>query len=323
MRARRVLVVAGVGLVAYRIRQRGWRLVEHDLVDHPLMTLWPRLGDWLHDRDEPEAEDWRADLWARTEGQLLANVRRCVGCGCTDLAACTPPCSWAQLDPPVCSACEARSTVLPSRTVQRLGEDLAGQYSATTEQAAAVIARQAHVDPSLGTAMELVAQHLADTLEAAKAKVVEQGGDPDEWSFHLDDRAPLGVIRVLAVPPTFEKVVGGLCSLWPSGRDQLEGHYRADTLGADAFNRADEGGVPYDSVSQQVAIEQSLRTNRLRFDGRDPLPHQGGPDPDGVYHQGRMADCTDPVCQRGPRATLVWTERASTELADLEQEDLT
>lgn len=309
MRARRVLVVAGVGLVVYRIRQRGWRLVEHDLVDHPLMTLWPALGDWLHDRDELDGPIEDVDEWE------LA----CIGCGCTDLAACDPPCSWAQLDPPVCTACEARSTVL-----ERAGQDLADAFTADEDEAAYRVASGLEVDPKMGEAFQAVADALAATIEQAKAKVVEQGGNPDEWTFHLDDRAPLGVIRVLAVPPTFEKIVGGLCSsLWPSGRDQLEGHYRADTLGADAFNRADEGGVPYDSVAQQVAIEQSLRTNRLRFDGRDPLPHQGGPDPEGVYHQGRMADCTDPVCQRGPRATLVWTERASTELADLEQEDLT
>lgn len=53
----RTLLAAGAGaLVAYRIRQRGWRLVEHDLVDHPLMTLWPSLGDRLHDRDEPDPQ---------------------------------------------------------------------------------------------------------------------------------------------------------------------------------------------------------------------------------------------------------------------------
>lgn len=213
MRSCRVLAAAGVVLVAVRIRQRGWRIVEHDLIDHPLMTLWPALGDRLHDRDEPDvdekgydellaeltdvrhkhaAETWRLiaaetrdpshldDLEARNNGsgfnhvegrydrrlaeiitrrraELVAlgddegdewhpseadwavmrswetdgtlppddfvqeltddltvpvDVRRCIGCGCTDNAACDPPCAWAQLDPPVCTTCHGRSTVI-------------------------------------------------------------------------------------------------------------------------------------------------------------------------------------------------------------------
>lgn len=31
----------------------------------------------------------------------------CIGCGCTDDAACPGGCSWASLDPPICSACRA------------------------------------------------------------------------------------------------------------------------------------------------------------------------------------------------------------------------
>lgn len=29
----------------------------------------------------------------------------CIGCGCTELAACPGGCSWVSLDPPVCSGC--------------------------------------------------------------------------------------------------------------------------------------------------------------------------------------------------------------------------
>lgn len=31
----------------------------------------------------------------------------CIGCGCTEDAACRGGCSWVSLDPPVCSACRA------------------------------------------------------------------------------------------------------------------------------------------------------------------------------------------------------------------------
>lgn len=29
----------------------------------------------------------------------------CIGCGCTELAACPDGCSWVSLDPPICSGC--------------------------------------------------------------------------------------------------------------------------------------------------------------------------------------------------------------------------
>lgn len=32
-------------------------------------------------------------------------MRACVGCGCTDDRACPGGCSWASLDPPLCSTC--------------------------------------------------------------------------------------------------------------------------------------------------------------------------------------------------------------------------
>lgn len=273
MRARTVLVLAGAGLVAYRIRQRGWRLVEHDLVDHPLMTLWPALGDRLHDRDEDEFDP-------NDPGP------RCIGCGCTDLAACDPPCWWAQLDPPVCSACEARSTVLPAP-----GFDPVEQ---------------------IDTAHQAIAAAMEATMQDAIDQVVAKGEDPEEWTFRLDERAPLGVIRIVGM--RIAEWPRGPLELWPTGRRKIAGHYRADTLGADAFNRADEGGAPSESVAQQVAIENSLGRKGC-------LPHEGGDDPTGSYHQGRMADCTDPVCQRGPRTTVVWTERASDELLAIEQQE--
>ena len=30
-----------------------WRYVVHNLVAHPLLVLWPRVGGWLHDRVSP------------------------------------------------------------------------------------------------------------------------------------------------------------------------------------------------------------------------------------------------------------------------------
>ncbi len=33
--------------------------------------------------------------------------RDCITCGCTDLRACAGGCSWASINPPVCSRCTA------------------------------------------------------------------------------------------------------------------------------------------------------------------------------------------------------------------------
>lgn len=32
------------------------RWVVHNLIAHPLLVLWPRLGEWLHDATAPEPE---------------------------------------------------------------------------------------------------------------------------------------------------------------------------------------------------------------------------------------------------------------------------
>lgn len=72
------------------------------------------------------------------------------------------------------------------------------------------------------------------------------------------------------------------------------GHYRAGTWGADLLNRTSEGGgdggepIP---VGQHTAMVATLRTKN---GGR--LPHEGGRDPHGVWHDGRMADCPDTDC---------------------------
>jgi hypothetical protein len=31
----------------------GWRWVLHNLVAHPLLVLFPPLGEWLHDHTDP------------------------------------------------------------------------------------------------------------------------------------------------------------------------------------------------------------------------------------------------------------------------------
>ena len=36
----------------------GPRWWVHNLVAHPLLVLWPRVGVWLHDRTEPSAVRW-------------------------------------------------------------------------------------------------------------------------------------------------------------------------------------------------------------------------------------------------------------------------
>lgn len=51
-------------------------------------------------------------------------MRACVGCGCTDLAACDPPCWWVETDPPLCSTCEANPGTL-RRDLRDVGQALA------------------------------------------------------------------------------------------------------------------------------------------------------------------------------------------------------
>ena len=48
-------VAAGVQIV--RAVCEDWRLAEHDLIDHPLMAIWPELGHPLHNRHFPEDGD--------------------------------------------------------------------------------------------------------------------------------------------------------------------------------------------------------------------------------------------------------------------------
>lgn len=44
--------------------------------------------------------------------QTPATRRSCRVCGCTDYAACSPPCSWIEAD--LCSACRDLTTVVPT-----------------------------------------------------------------------------------------------------------------------------------------------------------------------------------------------------------------
>lgn len=44
----------------------------------------------------------------------------CVGCGCTDLNACQPPCWWAKRNPPICSTCDAAGIVGPGSLLEDL-----------------------------------------------------------------------------------------------------------------------------------------------------------------------------------------------------------
>lgn len=48
---KRILLVVLALLVARAVQRDGWRVAEHDLVDHPLMALAPALGLRIHDRD--------------------------------------------------------------------------------------------------------------------------------------------------------------------------------------------------------------------------------------------------------------------------------
>ena len=62
----------------------------------------------------------------------IACVIECVICGCTDAQPCVDeitgqPCTWAQLDPPICSAC-----------ADQPGENLVQAY--TEAEASAIIA---------------------------------------------------------------------------------------------------------------------------------------------------------------------------------------
>lgn len=34
-----------------------YRYIVHNLIAHPMLVLWPRLGEWLHDRTIPEDPD--------------------------------------------------------------------------------------------------------------------------------------------------------------------------------------------------------------------------------------------------------------------------
>lgn len=54
----------------------------------------------------------RPDLFAAVDvavtmsfSYALVAAESCIGCGCTDLEACPGGCSWASLDPPICSNC--------------------------------------------------------------------------------------------------------------------------------------------------------------------------------------------------------------------------
>lgn len=130
MKRRTIILIAGGALIARRIRQNGWRLVEHDLIDHPLMTLIPALGDRLHDRHTPDPEyrtvaticDELREMVTRREillpyddtsiidelEEFLAPSRRCYVCGCTDTIACQDICSWSHRDNMgnfICSSC--------------------------------------------------------------------------------------------------------------------------------------------------------------------------------------------------------------------------
>jgi len=124
-----------------------WRWLVHNAVAHPLMAFFPTspLVLRLHDRTSPtdphpdvtrlairhalrvdELDQQLADertlrLQAEYELEEIGNVAgrlevafdvygiaHCRSCGCTDLTACDPPCSWVA-DPEqigdLCSAC--------------------------------------------------------------------------------------------------------------------------------------------------------------------------------------------------------------------------
>lgn len=79
-----------------------------------------RSGNGLNHLPEfaPPA-DGLSDLERRVLAAKAAGESTCLGCGCTDSAACAGGCTWVLVDPRrgigVCSACEVRpvSWLLP------------------------------------------------------------------------------------------------------------------------------------------------------------------------------------------------------------------
>lgn len=67
--------------------------------------------DAVHSVHQPGREEFDPSCkgcQAEAERLYLEAVRRtraCVECGCTEAKACPGGCSWASLDPPVCSQC--------------------------------------------------------------------------------------------------------------------------------------------------------------------------------------------------------------------------
>lgn len=46
--------------------------VPHNLIAHPLLVLWPRVGRWLHGRTSPTAPTWRRRIDAARESRHAA-----------------------------------------------------------------------------------------------------------------------------------------------------------------------------------------------------------------------------------------------------------
>lgn len=44
--------IALAGVIGYRIHELGLRAVERGLIDHPMMTLYPKFGNWLYARPD-------------------------------------------------------------------------------------------------------------------------------------------------------------------------------------------------------------------------------------------------------------------------------
>jgi hypothetical protein len=61
----------------------------------------------FHAQAAVAAAEEQADFFGLGLQDFFGADMACIGCGCTEEAACPGGCSWASTDPPVCSACKA------------------------------------------------------------------------------------------------------------------------------------------------------------------------------------------------------------------------
>lgn len=239
------------------------RWAVHNVVAHPLLVLWPRVGERLHDRTAPRPDMWVTSSPGFAGSGFDSGLVTYDDGGPGAVYAATP---LVPPDPP------AGPEPTPSAPPAPEGK----QRCRVCENPAAVAGPEGHTC-ALGRFFASLPEEQRFEKGPAEARAEAAAWREDGYE---DVAAELE-----AQADRME-----LDRLWPN-RAALDGHYRPTTLGAAMFNRADEGGEATSGVGVQVAMEQSLRTN-MRV---TKLPHEGD-DPDHVYHAGRLADCPDDDC---------------------------